>query len=181
MTDTYDDTPATPVQEHRFPCDSCGSDLRFDPGDNRLICDHCGNTQPLEARDGPWGGIRELDFKAAVANALDDAEIEETRVITCPNCSAQTEFDTRSDYAGQRGTHYYETKTVMRDGKRQQRPAGARNRAALRGSLTMCLCSPQTACRNATPTGWSHGTYLPLSLTSLNTSRVSAPKAIRLS
>ena len=28
--------------------------------------------------------------------------------------------DTRSDYAGQRGTHYYETKTVMRDGKRQQ-------------------------------------------------------------
>ena len=201
MTDTFDDTPATPVQEHRFPCDSCGSDLRFDPGDNRLICDHCGNTQPLEARDGPWGGIRELDFKAAVANALDDAEIEETRVITCPNCSAQTEFDsdlhaaecpfcatpvvtdtgthrhikprgllpfeldesnartelirwlgslwfapnglteyarkgrkmngiyvpywtfdadTRSDYAGQRGTHYYETKTVMRDGKRQQ-------------------------------------------------------------
>ena len=28
--------------------------------------------------------------------------------------------DTKSNYTGQRGTHYYETKTVMRDGKRQQ-------------------------------------------------------------
>ena len=28
--------------------------------------------------------------------------------------------DTKSQYTGQRGTHYYETKTVMRDGKRKQ-------------------------------------------------------------
>jgi hypothetical protein len=28
--------------------------------------------------------------------------------------------DTKSRYSGQRGTHYYETRTVMRDGKRQQ-------------------------------------------------------------
>ena len=132
---------------------------------------------------------------------LSDAEIEETRVVSCPNCGAQTEFDadlhaaecpfcatpvvtdtgthrhikprgllpfeldegrarvaltdwlgslwfapnglmdyarkgrkmngiyvpywtfdadTKSQYTGQRGTYYYETKTVMRDGKRRQ-------------------------------------------------------------
>ena len=187
--------------EHRFPCDTCGSDLRFDPGDHQLTCDHCGNVQEIEGA-GPWkGSIVELDFQQAVQRRLSDADIEETRVNSCPNCGAQTAFDpdihaaecpfcatpvvtdtgthrhikprgllpfeldeslarkslvdwlgslwfapngltdyarkgrrmngiyvpywtfdadTKSQYTGQRGTHYHETKTVMRDGKRQQ-------------------------------------------------------------
>jgi hypothetical protein len=190
-----------PLDEHRFPCESCGSDLRFDPTDHQLKCDHCGNVQPIESA-GPWAGaIVELDFQRAVQHRLDDADIEETRVNECPNCGAQTEFDpdihaaecpfcatpvvtdtgthrhikprgllpfalaegaarealikwlgslwfapngltdyarkgrkmngiyvpywtfdadTKSQYTGQRGTHYYETRTVMRDGKRRQ-------------------------------------------------------------
>jgi len=191
----------TSEKEHRFPCDTCGSDLRFDPGDHQLTCDHCGNVQPIESA-GPWAGsIVELDFQRAVQDRLAEADIEETRVNACPNCGAQTEFDpdihaaecpfcatpvvtdtgthrhikprgllpfeldegqarkslvnwlgslwfapngltdyarkgrkmngiyvpywtfdadTKSQYSGQRGTHYYETKTVMRDGKRKQ-------------------------------------------------------------
>lgn len=187
--------------EHRFPCDTCGSDLRFDPGDHQLVCDHCGNVEPIEG-DSPWkGAIKELDFRRGVDQQLSDEEIEETRVTTCPNCGAQTEFDadihaaecpfcatpvvtdtgthrhikprgllpfdldegsarraltdwlgslwfapngltdyarkgrkmngiyvpywtfdadTASRYKGQRGTHYYETRTVTRDGKRKQ-------------------------------------------------------------
>ena len=187
--------------EHRFPCDTCGSDLRFDPGDHQLVCDHCGNVEPIEA-NGPWtGGIKELDFRKGIDNRLSAEEIEETRVITCPNCGASTEFDadthaaecpfcatpvvtdtgthrhikprgllpfeleektahkamtdwlgslwfapnglneyarkgrkmngiyvpywtfdadTKSRYQGARGTHYYETRTVTRDGKRRQ-------------------------------------------------------------
>ncbi|EBA12497.1 TFIIB-type zinc finger domain-containing protein [Roseobacter sp. CCS2] len=186
--------------EHRFPCDTCGSDLRFDPGDHQLTCDHCGNVQPIESA-GPWAGsIVELDFQRAVQDRLAEADIEETRVNACPNCGAQTEFDpdihaaecpfcatpvvtgtgthrhikprgllpfeleegqarkalidwlgslwfapngltdyarkgrkmngiyvpywtfdadTKSQYTGQRGTHYYVTKTVVRDGKRR--------------------------------------------------------------
>ena len=201
MTDTFDtSTSLAPAVEHRFPCDNCGSDLRFDPDAHQLTCDHCGNAQPIESPH-PKGGIKELDFKDAVANRLADEEIEETRVITCPNCGASTEFDadthsaecpfcatpvvtdtgthrhikprgllpfsmdersargslttwlgslwfapngltdyarkgrkmngiyvpywtfdadTKSAYTGSRGTHYYETRTVMRDGKRQQ-------------------------------------------------------------
>ncbi|SEW25126.1 replication restart DNA helicase PriA [Cognatiyoonia koreensis] len=195
------ETASAPVVEHRFPCDACGSDLRFDPGEDRLICDHCGNTQPMETDRTANGGIRELDFRKALDNDLADAEIEETRVITCPNCAAQTEYDadthaaecpfcatpvvtdtgthrhikprgllpfaldektargamnkwlgslwfapnglqeyarkgramngiyvpywtfdadTKSSYTGQRGDDYYETRTVVRDGKRQQ-------------------------------------------------------------
>ncbi len=189
------------IQEHRFPCDTCGSDLRFDPSDHDLTCDHCGNKQPIDATISFAGGIRELDFETAIRNQLPDAEIEETRVVTCPNCSAQIEFDqdshstecafcatpvvtdtgvhrhikprgvlpfgleetqargaltswlgslwfapnglmeyarkgrkmngvyvpywtfdadTKSSYSGQRGTDYFETKTVTRNGKRQQ-------------------------------------------------------------
>lgn len=193
MTDT--------AQEHRFPCTTCGSDLRFEPGAHLLVCDHCGNQDPIEGTRRAMGGIKELDFRSAVANQLSDEEIEETRVLSCPNCGAQTEFDsdnhssecpfcatpvvtdtgvhrhikprgllpfhlderaarhaltdwlgglwfapggvkdyarkgrrmngvyvpywtfdadTKSNYRGQRGTHYYETKTVVRDGKRRQ-------------------------------------------------------------
>lgn len=193
------ETAITPA-EHRFPCGNCGSDLRFDPGDEQLICDHCGHTEPI-ASSGPWqGSIREIDFQQAVNQQLAAEDIEETRVNDCPNCGARTEFDphvhaaecpfcatpvvtstgahrhikprgllpfeldesrardamtdwlgslwfapnglqdyarkgrkmngiyvpywtfdadTKSRYTGQRGTHYYETRTVMRDGKRQ--------------------------------------------------------------
>ncbi|MEL6168062.1 MAG: primosomal protein N' (replication factor Y) - superfamily II helicase [Pseudomonadota bacterium] len=196
--------PSSPAQvetEHRFPCDSCGSDLRYAPGTDRLVCDHCGNTQPLEG-EGPWNGaITEIDFRAALDQQLDASEIEEFRVAACPNCGAKIEFDatiharecaycatpvvtdtgahrhikpkgvvpfildeaearramtdwlgglwfapnglteyarkgrkmsgvyvpywtfdadTRSSYRGERGTVYYETRTVMRGGERKQ-------------------------------------------------------------
>ncbi|MFA3918168.1 primosomal protein N' (replication factor Y) - superfamily II helicase [Ruegeria hyattellae] len=79
--------------EHRFPCDQCGADYRFDPASGALVCGHCGNTDKISA--GPWksGALRELDFDAAMAQALPEAEIEETRVLSCPNCAAQVEFD----------------------------------------------------------------------------------------
>lgn len=190
----------TTQSEHRFPCDTCGSDLRYDPGTQQMICDYCGNVQPIESA-GPWAGrIVELDFQKATQERLAAEAFEETRVVTCPNCGAQFEFDpdihaaecpfcatpvvtdtgtsrhikprgvlpfeldegqarkalvawlgnlwfapngltdyarkgrkmngiyvpywtfdadTKSRYTGQRGTHYYVTKTVVRDGKRR--------------------------------------------------------------
>jgi DNA-directed RNA polymerase subunit RPC12/RpoP len=201
-----------PLQEFRFPCEACGADLRFDPGQQHLTCDHCGNTQTLEGSGHHLHPIRELDLRAALNADLPEAEIEETRVSKCPNCAAQVEFDadlhaaecpfcatpvvtdtgvhrhikprgvlpfafdesaakqamndwlgglwfapnglqsyarkgrkmqgiyvpywtfdadTRSSYIGERGTVYYETRTVMRDGKRvQQRVARVRWRRA---------------------------------------------------
>ena len=81
------DAPA-PTEEHRFPCDTCGSDLRYLPGSGKLHCDHCGNEEPI-ADVGPWAGaIVELDYRDAIERGLADHEIEETRVLSCPNCGA---------------------------------------------------------------------------------------------
>ncbi|SFS38068.1 hypothetical protein SAMN04488040_0106 [Sulfitobacter marinus] len=193
--------PPAPIEEHRFPCDRCGSDLRFDPAEYKLVCDHCGNTERISGKRS-YQTIEELDFRAAMAHALPPTEMEQTRVTTCPNCAAQVEFDedkhatecpfcatpvvvdtglnrhikprgvlpfaltenvakdamtnwlgnlwfapnglkeyarkgrrmqgiyvpywtydadTKSSYTGERGTVYYVTVTVMRDGKREQR------------------------------------------------------------
>lgn len=204
------ETAPPPLETHRFPCDNCGADYRFDPTRDALHCDHCGHEKPVG--DVPGGAdLRELDFRTALAHALPATEIEETRVLSCVNCGAQVEFDpeahsaecpfcatpvvtdtgrhrhikprgvlpfalderaaheamrdwlgrlwfapnglkqyarkgrkmqgiyvpywtfdaaTQSSYRGERGTVYYETRTVMRDGKRTtQRVARVRWRA----------------------------------------------------
>ena len=187
--------------EHRFPCEQCGADYRFDPAKGELVCDHCGHVQEVGDQRGPWQkSIRELDFRAALDNLLPLQEMEERQVSQCPNCGAEVEFapdthatecpfcatpvvtgtgthrqikprgllpfqlderaaheamtgwlgrlwfapnglkeyarkgrkmqgiyvpywtfdaNTVSDYSGERGTVYYETRTVVRDGKRQ--------------------------------------------------------------
>lgn len=202
MTDLPDLSRTPPAAEHRFPCDNCGADFRFDPDTGTLTCDHCGNTSHIEgSREAAPRAIAELDYRAALDANLPATEIEETRVSKCPNCAAQVEFDanihaaecpfcatpvvtdtgahrhikprgvlpfalsesqarkamtdwlgslwfapnglqdyarkgrslqgiyvpywtydadTRSAYTGERGTVYYETQTIVRDGKRQQ-------------------------------------------------------------
>jgi hypothetical protein len=80
------------AQDYLFPCDSCGSDLRFDPVGGQMLCDHCGNTAPV-IENARAKTIRELDFNAAIANDLAEAEHEETRTTTCPNCAAEVTFD----------------------------------------------------------------------------------------
>ncbi len=194
-----DPAPA-PVSEHRFPCDNCGADFRFDPDTGGLGCDHCGNSAQIDLTT-PWAApIHELDLRQALSQQLPEQEIEESRVLQCPNCGAQVDFDsathatecpfcatpvvtdtgthrhikprgllpfaldersarramtdwlgrlwfapgglqdyarkgrqmqgiyvpywtfdadTASSYRGERGTVYYETRTVMREGKRE--------------------------------------------------------------
>lgn len=103
MSDTFDSTSeaARPEDEHRFPCSNCGSDMRFAPTEGKMICDHCGNEEPIEVEDGPWNGesvgegsaLVENDFEAALRGEVDAAEMEETRVSACPSCGAQVQFD----------------------------------------------------------------------------------------
>ena len=88
-----DATTAPQLQQHRFPCEQCGADYRFDPAQGRLICDHCGHEQQIAA--SPWGAaqLKELDFDAAQADRLPETETEDTHTVTCPNCGSQFEFD----------------------------------------------------------------------------------------
>jgi hypothetical protein len=79
--------------DHRFPCEACGSDLRFEPGTRSLVCDHCGNVEAIETVVGTAAPLPELDFGAAVEARLSEIDIEETRTSSCPNCGAIVEFD----------------------------------------------------------------------------------------
>jgi len=80
------------ASDHRFPCPKCGSDLRFDPASGDLVCDHCGNREPLaQARTGE--SIREIAIGAGLDAHLPEAETETARWSRCPNCGAQVEFD----------------------------------------------------------------------------------------
>ncbi len=85
--------PDAQLEEHRFPCDECGADLRYDPNQGGLSCDHCGFHSPVEAANTPVVAIRELDFNAALDARLPEAEHEDVRSLSCPNCAAQISFD----------------------------------------------------------------------------------------
>ncbi|MGB3245277.1 MAG: TFIIB-type zinc finger domain-containing protein [Sulfitobacter sp.] len=88
--------PTPDITEHRFPCDSCGSDLRFDPQAAQLTCDHCGNTQSIEGSGLHLSPIREVDLQSGLNADLATIQMEETRVTSCPNCAAQIAFNDTS-------------------------------------------------------------------------------------
>ncbi|MEE9387900.1 MAG: TFIIB-type zinc finger domain-containing protein [Paracoccaceae bacterium] len=79
-------------ETYRFPCDSCGADMRFAPDQGRLVCDHCGNEREIGGKVSAADPITEQDYRAALDASLPDQQIEEFRVLSCTNCGAQVEF-----------------------------------------------------------------------------------------
>ncbi len=86
-------TPTAGAEEHRFPCPTCGADLRYDPGAEQLVCHHCGHVEKIAGRGPANAPIVEHDFRAAVEAALLVTDMEETRTVTCQSCGAEVEFD----------------------------------------------------------------------------------------
>ena len=82
------------AQEHRYPCESCGADLRFAPGVAELVCDHCGHRQaiPSATGRGTATGLDELNLAAALRADLPLGATEELRTLSCPNCAALIEL-----------------------------------------------------------------------------------------
>ncbi len=78
--------------ERGFPCETCGSDLRFDPASQDLNCDHCGNRQAIDTTNS--APLREKDYRAALDAEPQTAQ-EDTviRTASCPNCAAEVGFD----------------------------------------------------------------------------------------
>lgn len=81
--------------EYRWPCDSCGSDLRFAPGQTQLVCLHCGHVQsiPEASAQTNRSALAEHDLSAALRNELPQSALESVRVTSCRSCGAQVEFD----------------------------------------------------------------------------------------
>lgn len=81
------------MAEHKFPCTACGADLRYAPGTETLVCEHCGaeNTVPGGAAK-TTDHLRENDYEQAISGGLSDLIEEETRFSRCGNCGAEIEF-----------------------------------------------------------------------------------------
>ena len=87
--------PATRPAAQSFPCAQCGGDLNFDPAAGALSCAYCGHVQPAPSID-PFTrdeALRELDYAAALADAIDAADIETTQAIPCESCGAEVAFE----------------------------------------------------------------------------------------
>lgn len=81
-------------EEYRWPCEQCGAQLRFVPGQTELVCDHCGHVQQIPARDAPRAAraLQEHDLIAALRDDLPRGAMEEVRSATCTGCGAVIEF-----------------------------------------------------------------------------------------
>ena len=78
-----------------WPCDSCGAQLRFAPGQTQLVCDHCGHVQaipdaPATARASALG---EHDLQSGLRDDLPGQAMEAPRTTRCPNCGALVELE----------------------------------------------------------------------------------------
>lgn len=70
----------TPQTEHRYPCENCGASLRFQPGQQMLVCDYCGHQQKIS--DG-----------ADRAPARQPQDRGETAVLTDPESGRALQWD----------------------------------------------------------------------------------------
>lgn len=77
----------------RFPCAQCGAALRFSPGDQQLVCTHCGHVHPITTSElWPDGRAPELSYAAALADEIEVAPVAETRTVSCSSCGATVDF-----------------------------------------------------------------------------------------
>ncbi len=79
-----------PAAERRFPCAKCGAKLQFKPGTTSLTCPYCDHVNPIE---GPDEAIREVDFRATLAQLEAGESHDEVHVVRCDACGAETTFD----------------------------------------------------------------------------------------
>ncbi len=92
----------TVTEEHRYPCQQCGAELRFSPGQTVLKCDHCGFEQAIapegSADAGPWAkpgktkAFQEYPLAKGIADDLPATASAEVRSTKCPNCGGVVEF-----------------------------------------------------------------------------------------
>jgi DNA-directed RNA polymerase subunit RPC12/RpoP len=102
--------------EHRFPCAQCGASLRFQPGQQVLVCDYCGHQQDIgpgparapgrqPSKDPLDAGLQwdashkapqlvEIPLEKGLHLDAGSADITQTvRTLSCPNCGARVDLD----------------------------------------------------------------------------------------
>jgi predicted RNA-binding Zn-ribbon protein involved in translation (DUF1610 family) len=85
-------TAASPVQARvrKFPCESCGADILWDPDAGALKCPFCGHSKSIAA---PSGAVQEKSVDAALRSPRNLGWGAERKVIICKRCGAHTTLD----------------------------------------------------------------------------------------
>ncbi|QNO16029.1 hypothetical protein HYG86_15270 [Alkalicella caledoniensis] len=73
----------------RFPCPSCGANIKFKPSEQSMVCPYCDNKIDIEKE---MEDIKEHCFRSALENATPDWGTEK-KVIHCDSCGADTVLD----------------------------------------------------------------------------------------
>jgi hypothetical protein len=74
----------------KFPCVTCGADVRWDPGAQSLRCDYCGTTRDVTISPQK---IAERDIDQALREPHDLGWGAQRKAVHCNRCGATTTFD----------------------------------------------------------------------------------------
>ncbi|MDA3809780.1 MAG: hypothetical protein PF518_05545 [Spirochaetaceae bacterium] len=73
-----------------FPCNDCGADLKFEPGQNALKCPYCGAENSIESDENI--DIVENDYLSKIRELKEnvkDSDMIEVIAVRCEKCGAQ--------------------------------------------------------------------------------------------
>jgi LSD1 subclass zinc finger protein len=70
-----------------FACTSCGADLKYKPGSQKLKCDFCGAENEIPTISQP---IEELDFQSYLANQSSKVDSVKETYVKCESCGASS-------------------------------------------------------------------------------------------
>ena len=82
------------MSERQFPCEQCGANLKYAPGQEVLHCEYCGHDTPLEVDES--ASVVEQDFHQALRDLAGTATENKTCSVNCGGCGAQVEFDEKT-------------------------------------------------------------------------------------
>jgi predicted RNA-binding Zn-ribbon protein involved in translation (DUF1610 family) len=70
----------------RFPCESCGAELTYQPGTADLACQYCGHNNHIPQSEAE---ILELDYEAHLSQLAQATDTEEHATVKCESCGAE--------------------------------------------------------------------------------------------
>lgn len=73
------------MSDRQFPCNSCGGNLVFSPGQQKLSCPYCGSLNELPENEGV---VQENDFLETLAQIQNDPSLGESCQVTEVKCNA---------------------------------------------------------------------------------------------
>ena len=81
----------------QFPCKQCGAVLKYAPGTEYLVCEHCGAENQIELRTGK---IEEYDLRQALQQVSQSGTEPTVPSIHCDECGAGFQFEAKN-HAGE--------------------------------------------------------------------------------